>query len=444
MRRFLLLLVSLFAISGTSFAASESLPDGKIVIVVKDFDIVRGATSAPAAPTAAPKKFSLMSPRDWYEGVADWCARVGEWFQDRAGDLLVFVIGTAVTFGLIFLLSFVIRRFFLQKLEEVLHVSFQRRLYEAFHWPVACFLCCLGVFISAQPLLKSMPGIYSLIWLRLLLASLAVSTVWGLFRLIGLLDHFFQRRAERTPGRRMDSLLIDLIRKTVKVVVILIAVLFILQNILSLNITSLLAGAGVVGLAIAFAAQETIANVFGSIMIVLDRPFSIGDRVRIGDVDGMVEAVGLRSTQIRSLDGFLFCVPNRQVADGTIENIALRPTIKWPFSIGLTYDTTPEKMEEACRILHEILDGHPGFNMETQPPIIYFTDYKDWSLNISVIVWFQTLDYLQFLRWKHEINLEILRRFNAAGLNFAFPTNTTFVAGDRNYPLELLSGDRRA
>lgn len=349
MRRFLLLLVSLFAISGTSFAASESLPDGKIVIVVKDFDIVRGATSAPAAPAAAPKKFSLMSPRDWYEGVADWCARVGEWFQDRAGDLLVFVIGTAVTFGLIFLLSFVIRRFFLQKQEEVLHVSFQRRLYEAFHWPVACFLCCLGVFISAQPLLKSMPGIYSLIWLRLLLASLAVSTVWGLFRLIGLLDHFFQRRAERTPGRRMDSLLIDLIRKTVKVVVILIAALFILQNILSLNITSLLAGAGVVGLAIAFAAQETIANVFGSIMIVLDRPFSIGDRVRIGDVDGMVEAVGLRSTQIRSLDGFLFCVPNRQVANGTIENIALRPTIKWPFSIGLTYDTTPEKMEEACR-----------------------------------------------------------------------------------------------
>ena len=135
-------------------------------------------------------------------------------------------------------------------------------------------------------------------------------------------------------------------------------------------------------------------------------------------------------------------MPNRQVADGTIENIALRPTIKWPFSIGLTYDTTPEKMEEACRILHEILDGHPGFNMETQPPIIYFTDYKDWSLNISVIVWFQTLDYLQFLRWKHEINLEILRRFNAAGLNFAFPTNTTFVAGDRNYPLELL--DRRS
>lgn len=119
MRRFLLLLVSLFAISGTSFAASESLPDGKIVIVVKDFDIVRGATSTPAAPPAAPKKFSLMSPRDWYEGVADWCARVGEWFQDRAGDLLVFVIGSAVTFGLIFLLSFVIRRFFLQKLEEL-------------------------------------------------------------------------------------------------------------------------------------------------------------------------------------------------------------------------------------------------------------------------------------------------------------------------------------
>lgn len=444
MRRFLLLLVSLFAISGTSFAASESLPDGKIVIVVKDFDVVREAVPDAAKPAVPAKKYSITSRKDWYERAAGWWSRTVEWIQDQAGELLFFLFGTAVSCGVVYLLSFLIRRLFILRGEERERFNFLRRLYEAFHRPLAWFLCWLGVFLSAQPVLKVMPRIYSIVWLRLLLASLAVSTVWGLFRLIGLLDHFFQRRAERTPGRRMDSLLIDLIRKTVKVVVILIAALFILQNILSLNITSLLAGAGVVGLAIAFAAQETIANVFGSIMIVLDRPFSIGDRVRIGDVDGMVEAVGLRSTQIRSLDGFLFCVPNRQVADGTIENIALRPTIKWPFSIGLTYDTTPEKMEEACRILHEILDGHPGFNMETQPPIIYFTDYKDWSLNISVIVWFQTLDYLQFLRWKHEINLEILRRFNAAGLNFAFPTNTTFVAGDRNYPLELLSGDRRA
>lgn len=436
MRILLLLLLSCTFLTGTLSAATETLPEGKLVIVVKDYEVLKEA--APAAAKPAVKKYSITSRQDWHERFAAWREQAIEWIQDQTGELLFFFIGTAVSFGVIYLLSFLIRRFLIGRWEEKERFNFLRRLHTAFHRPAACFLCCLGIFLSAQPLLKVMPRIYSVVWLRLLLAALAICAIWGIFRLISLLDEFFQRRAERTPGRHMDSLLIDLIRKTVKVVVILIASLFILQNIFNLNITSLLAGAGVAGLAIAFAAQETIANVFGSIMIVLDRPFSVGDRVKIGSVDGSVEAVGLRSTQVRSLDGHLFCVPNRQVADGTIENISRRPTIKCPFSIGLTYDTTPEKMEEACRILHEILDGHPGFNMETQPPIIAFTDYKDWSLNISVIVWFQTLDYLQFLRWKHEINLEILQRFNAAGLNFAFPTSTTFVAGDRNYPLELL------
>lgn len=442
--RFLLflLLACTLSVGTLSAATAESLPDGKLVIVVKDFEVVKEV--APAAAKPAPKKYSITSRQDWHERAAAWWEQTTNWIQEQAGELLFFLVGTAISFGVVYLLSLLIRKLFILRWEEKERFNFLRRLHAAFHRPTACFLCCFGIFLSAQPLLKVMPRIYSVVWLRLLLASLAICAIWGIFRLIGLLDEFFQRRAERTPGRHMDSLLIDLIRKTVKVVVILIAALFILQNIFSLNITSLLAGAGVAGLAIAFAAQETIANVFGSIMIVLDRPFSVGDRVKIGSVDGSVEAVGLRSTQIRSLDGHLFCVPNRQVADGTIENISRRPTIKCPYSIGLTYDTTPEKMEEACRILHEILDGHPGFNMETQPPIIAFTDYMDWSLNITVIVWFQTLDYLQFLRWKHEINLEILRRFNAAGLNFAFPTNTTFVAGDRNYPLELSSDGRRA
>ena len=91
-------------------------------------------------------------------------------------------------------------------------------------------------------------------------------------------------------------------------------------------------------------------------------------------------------------------------------------------------------MEEACKILHEILDSHPGFDTARQPPLVFFTDYKDWSLNISVIVWFNTRDFLLSQKWKHEINLEILRRFNAAKLKFARPASTAFLAGDPDYP----------
>ena len=432
MRILLLLLLSCTLFAGTLSAATESLPEGKLVIVVKDYEVLKEA--APAAAKPAPKKYSITSRQDWHERAAAWWERTTDWVQEQAGELLFFLVGVAISFGVVYLLSLLIRKLFILRWKEKERFNFLRRLHAAFHRPTACFLCCLGIFLSAQPLLKVMPRIYSVVWLRLLLAALAICTIWGIFRLIGLLDEFFQRRAERTPGRHMDSLLIDLIRKTVKVVVTVIAVFFVAQNIFELNITSLLAGAGVVGLAIAFAAQETIANVFGSIMIILDKPFAVGERVKIGAIDGSVESVGLRSTEVRSLDGNLFSVPNRQVADGVIENISRRPNIKYPFSIALTYDTPPEKMEEACKILHEILDSHPGFDTARQPPLVFFTDYKDWSLNISVIVWFNTRDFLLSQKWKHEINLEILRRFNAAKLKFARPASTAFLAGDPDYP----------
>ena len=104
-----------------------------------------------------------------------------------------------------------------------------------------------------------------------------------------------------------------------------------------------------------------------------------------------------------------------------------RPFLKHAFTLGLVYSTTPEQMRLALKILREILDNHPGFDMEKFPPRFYFSDFRDFSLDISVTLWFQTLDYFQFMEWREEINLAILEKFNAAGLEFAFPTSTNYL-----------------
>jgi MscS family membrane protein len=126
------------------------------------------------------------------------------------------------------------------------------------------------------------------------------------------------------------------------------------------------------------------------------------------------------------------------VADAAVENISKRPYIKCTFNLGLTYDTPPEKVEQAIKILHEILDNHKGFCKET-PPVICFDSFKDWSLNINVVLSFKTADWAVSREWLQEHNLMILKRFNEAGIEFAFPTSTSYLAGSPSRPVSLLS-----
>jgi len=223
-----------------------------------------------------------------------------------------------------------------------------------------------------------------------------------------------------------------LIRRGIKALVWVCVIIFVAQNVFKFDVTALVAGAGVAGLAIAFAAQNTVANLFGAMSIISDRTFKKGDRILINDATGSVEEVGFRSTRLRSLDGTVWHVPNRIASDSVIQNITERPWFKYAFTLGLVYQTTPEQMHRALEILAEILNNHPGFNMESHPPLFFFTNFNASSLDIDVILWFQTLDYVQFQRWKQEINLSILEKFNAAGLDFAYPTSTNYLIAENN------------
>ena len=195
-------------------------------------------------------------------------------------------------------------------------------------------------------------------------------------------------------------------------------------------ITSILAGLGVGGLAVALAAQDTIKNFFGSLVIFADHPFQLGDRIVANGEDGTVEEVGMRSTRIRTLDGHLVTVPNGELANQMIRNITKRPYIKRVANIGVTYDTPPEKVELAIKIIQEFLDTHNEKMHPDFPNRVFFNNFNDCSLNIMVIYWFAPPMYWDFLEFDQQFNMHVLRRFNEEGIEFAFPTQTIYLQNE--------------
>jgi len=370
-----------------------------------------------------------------------------QWLREHVGSWIDYSIAGAelwrflfllLTIALFLMLAMAVRRFLehhhlhLPKRarwpgdEELLHLSGK---------PAALAITVAGVYLGMLPLIS--------IWLpaaapylaRLTLAVTVAAIVWFLYRGISVLDNYLRKLAERTDNE-LDNAFVDIVRKTLRIFILVIGSLFILQSIFEMQITALLASAGVFGLAVAFAAQDSIANIFGTVMLLTDKPFKLGDRVTIDNTDGNVEAIGLRSTRIRNLDGHLVSLPNKQVANSKIQNIARRPFIKRVSTISITYDTPPEKVARAVEILRELHDNHEGMPAEF-PPRIFFKDFASYSLDIMLIAWYEPPQFWDYLAWCERINHEILRRFNAEGIEFAFPTSTMYLAHDRNRPLTV-------
>ncbi|MHC4874760.1 MAG: mechanosensitive ion channel family protein [Planctomycetota bacterium] len=264
------------------------------------------------------------------------------------------------------------------------------------------------------------------LWTTNLLYSIAIALF--IYNLVDIVEYFFGRIAEKTDNK-LDDMLVPVVRKALKVLVIIVASLQIYNAATGQSITTLLAGLGLGGLAFALAAQDTLKNLFGFAMILTDRPFNIGERINIAGHDGTVETVGFRSVRVRRLDGHQVIIPNSKVADDVIHNIGRRPFIKRVMNVSVTYDTPPEKVEKAVNILREILENHEGMDPEF-PPRVYFNDMLADSLNILAIYWYFPPEYWNYLDLAQRINLELMKRYEEEGIEFAFPTQTLYLAGD--------------
>ncbi|MBN1765990.1 MAG: mechanosensitive ion channel family protein [Sedimentisphaerales bacterium] len=326
--------------------------------------------------------------------------------------------------------------FFSKRLEKKVESKLLELFLRSMASPVGIAVFAVGFYVARFTLkfnlqdIAGEPGFSSrvfMLWGQISKAILAIAVSYFLYRMVDILEYYLKVWTSRTKST-LDDMFVPVIRKTLRIFIAIVASLFIADNILKLKIGPLLAAAGVGGLAFALAAKETIANFFGSINIFVDRPFQIGERIKIGGFDGPVEDVGFRSTRIRTLDGHQVSIPNSMVANEKIENIARRPYIKRVANITITYDTPSDKVEKAVQIIKDVLAHTEEVNRDADlAPRVFFNEFNEWSLNILVLYWFTPPNYWDFQQTNERINLAIMRGFEAEGIEFAFPTQTLYV-----------------
>ena len=275
-------------------------------------------------------------------------------------------------------------------------------------------------------------------WLRAGLL-LIIAFTWAALKLTDFFREYLAERF-RITGQESAIVLLGPLSTFTKIALVLIAGLFFLDNI-GFKVSTILASLGVGGIAVALAAQDTIKNFLGSIMILLDKPYHVGQRIVVKGHDGIVEEIGLRSTKMRLLTGHQTTVPNEEMARIDIENIGRRPHIRRLTNIAIPYDTPVEKVERAVQIIEDILKDHEGMDSEF-PPRVYFNEFNRDSLNIIILYWYHPPAYWDFLALNQRVNTQIMKEFEKEGIKFAFPTTTTHLARDDQQPFEIsVAGD---
>ncbi len=298
---------------------------------------------------------------------------------------------------------------------------------------VGLYLCKLCVVFEDTSVTPARPGISSVvenIWTQTAKAIGALAVAYFIYRLVDIIEYYLLRWTSKTQTK-LDDMLVPVVRKAMRVTIAIVAVIFIVDNVFDQDVKSILVGAGVGGIAVALAAKETIANFFGSITIFADRPFQIDELVKIDGHFGPVEDVGFRSTRVRTLEGHLITIPNSIVANSIVENVGRRPFIRRTSNITITYDSGHTKAKKAVEIIKDILANVPEVNADSdKPPRVYFNEFNDCSLNIYMSYWVKPPDYWLYYEVNQRINLEMMKRFEAEKIEFAFPTQTLYVKKD--------------
>jgi len=233
----------------------------------------------------------------------------------------------------------------------------------------------------------------------------------------------------RSPKIEPDSLNAQLLRLMARIagIALGLTILFYGANQIGLPLVGVLAGVGVGGLAIALAAQDSLKNLLGSLMIFMDQPYTPGQRIVVEGHDGFVEQIGLRSTKIRMLSGALTSIPNERMARLDIENIGRRSFIRRQTNVRLSYDTPLEKIDRAVEIIEEILHDHEGMQAHL-PPRVFFDEFNLDSLNIFVSYWYHPPKSWKAMAFDQKVNREIMRRFAKEGISLAFPASRAYVS----------------
>lgn len=253
---------------------------------------------------------------------------------------------------------------------------------------------------------------------RIFLFMIILSVFWIILRIIDFISHVLLYKASLTSNKSDDQL-VPFLKELFKTLVIFIGFFTLLGFVFEVNVLTLITGLGIGGIAIALAAKESLENLIGSFTIFLDKPFVVGDLVKVDGVEGTVEKVGFRSTRIRTSERTMATIPNRGMIDGVLENLSLRNSRKVSFIIGLTYETTSASLRKIITEIESYINNHTGTSDDGNAS---FKSFGDSCLNIEVNYFVTELGYSDFLKIRQEINLVIMDIVINNKSDFAYPT----------------------
>jgi MscS family membrane protein len=341
------------------------------------------------------------------------------WFNVAAWQWLAFAALIPVAMGISWVLVFILRR----ASRAVRPKPAQERRRQS-ALPALLTIAIVIHFFSVSGL--GLPLLYRIYYNRVLSILLYSMMVWLGFRWIDGAAENVQKRLAGAGKSAANSLLL-LGRRVVKVAVVITVALVALRT-LGFNLGGLLAGLGIGGVALAFAAQKTLENLFGGVSVLSDRAIRVGDFCRIGAVTGSIEDIGLRSTRVRTLDRSVVFVPNGLLATVNLENLAHRDKYWFHPILNLRYETTAEQLRRVLTGVREMLNRHTKIDSETLR--VRFTTLGAYSLDVEVFAYVFAQDYPEYLAVQEDLLLRIMDIVEAAGTGFAFPSQTMYVARD--------------
>jgi len=331
------------------------------------------------------------------------------------GIFLFVLIGVIVDF-LFKLLSIQGMRRFIKRTEQINYQHLPDDMLRPFGLMFMALVWWIGLKVLILPEWASVVLVLAVKFL------ISVSGVWAAYRLVDLISAWFKHKASQTSNK-LDDALVPLVQRTLKIFITIIGLIFVADS-LQINVTGLLAGLGLGGLAFALAAKDLAQNLFGTVTILVERTFSVGDWVLIGDVEGTVEDISFRSTRIRTFYDSIITLPNSNMITTPVDNYGERRYRRYSSKLGLSYDTPPDKIEAFCEGVREIVRLHPYMRKDSYQ--VYFNGYADSALEILVYVFWKAPDWATELRERHRFLLDVLRLARDLGVEFAYPTQTVF------------------
>ena len=343
----------------------------------------------------------------------------------------------AILFGMVLkkiLVNYIEKRIedFVKKTEA----EWDDKLFEAIVKPVNAFILIGALHAAAFLLVFNLEKFPTEFIGKSYTVFLGITIIWLVYRMVEVLAHYLDELlAKADEGLRGQFM--PLIRRALRILVVIIGALTVLATI-GVNIAGLVALGGVLGLAFSMGSQDSVANLVGTVNILTDRPYKVGDWITVGSgIDGDVEEIGFRSTKIRMFDKTVMTVPNGKLAAETIKNWSQMPKRRIKMTLGLSYDTNAAQMREALKAIEKVLKEDEGVDQDYM--LVQFTDFGPSSLDVFLYYFSSSTVWKEYLDTRERVNLKIMDEMNRLGLEFAFPTQTLHLKGDGLQTLKELA-----